>query len=299
MQPALRTNHKTNPLFPRTKEESDRKRQAYKWLDPGKRGTFKWIPIDKLQVDHTYQRTRKAEEAVLGRMAREWSWPLCEALIVARRPDGSYFVVNGQGRVIGAKRRGDIPELPCMVFEIEGPEAEAAIFAEASRSPRRLQSTDGFRADLRAGNPVAIAIDKMVRAAGYEVLYDSTTTKRRSIRCVGALRRAYNSNPAACERSFLLCVAIAQGRLVRDALLQGIFYIESALEAAHSNKSLLHRDYHDKLLAIGEDKLWEAIQESARYWKKGGAKVYASGILKMLNKGRREEAKLRLGVDAS
>jgi hypothetical protein len=295
----VKRRHGAAPVFPLTEEESKRKIQRYKWLDPGEEGTFMRLPIDKLEVDHSYQRDRQLHEVVLDRVAREWSWPLCEVITVARRPDGSYYVVNGQGRVIAAKKRGDFAKLPCMIFEMKGPEEEAATFARGQRTRVGLKAAEGYRADLRARDPNAVAIEKMLSAVGYEVQFTTGTNRRRTVRCIGALRRLYAANPKACERMFQLCIAITKGGQIRDGLLQGLFYIEAALEAKRTGKSLLQVDYHDKLLKIGEEELWEEIGKSARYWKKGGPKQYALGILKALNKGWGEDNKKRVEINAS
>ena len=279
------------PVYPVTPEEAQGKLERYDWPPAGEKGRFQWIPLEKLEVDHSYQRIREVDEKLLLDIAREWSWALCGALIVCLR-EGRYLIVDGQGRWLGARRRGDIPELPCFVFHMASPREEALTFSKGQKNRKALKSTDAFRADLRAQDENVVAIQRMIEGHGYTVAY--TTSSLHSVKCVGALRRLYAANPAICESVFGLCVRITEGRQIRDELLQGLFYIETVLERSETGKSVLQSEFSSRLLAAGEAAIWQEIQAAKAYYKKGGARVFADGIIKVLNKNRQEKNRISL-----
>jgi hypothetical protein len=76
---------------------------------------------DQLLIDESYQRSLEAanSQTLIRRIAMHWDWGLCQPLFVARRADGSLYVVDGQHRLEAAKLRGDIWQLPCVVTSFE------------------------------------------------------------------------------------------------------------------------------------------------------------------------------------
>lgn len=87
--------------------------QRYGWTMQDKQGEQRQINKNLLLVNDDYQRTASASKIL--EIASEWSWIGCGVIIVAKR-DGSYWVIDGQHRVLAAKRRSDIKEMPCLVL---------------------------------------------------------------------------------------------------------------------------------------------------------------------------------------
>lgn len=129
-----------------------------------------FVSIADLQVDDTYQRSIEggASRRLLVKIAENWDWRLCLPLIVSRR-GRQMFVIDGQHRLEGARLRGDIHHLPCVVFDFGDPKAEAELFVQANRSRRAMNKLDDFHAAVVAGDTKAVAINDVVTAAGLVV----------------------------------------------------------------------------------------------------------------------------------
>lgn len=126
--------------------------------------------VDSLQVDDSYQRSIQggASKSLIRKIAENWDWRLCLPLIVSRR-DGQYFVIDGQHRLEGARLRGDIRDIPVVIFDFTDPKQEAELFIQANRSRRAMGMLDDFHAAIVAGDEKAAAINDVVVGAGLEV----------------------------------------------------------------------------------------------------------------------------------
>ena len=84
----------------------------------GQRPSLEFRPIADLQIDESYQRSIDTgpSQSLVKRIARDWDWGLCQPLNVAKREDGSLWVIDGQHRLAAARDRGDIYDLPCVVI---------------------------------------------------------------------------------------------------------------------------------------------------------------------------------------
>src|SRR3546814_16693938 len=99
--------------------------------------------IDQLLVDDSYQRSIEggASQRLIVKIAENWDWRLCLPLIVSRR-QGALYVIDGQHRYEAAKLRGDIRDLPIVLFDFDDPKAEAELFVPANRRRRRMGGLD-------------------------------------------------------------------------------------------------------------------------------------------------------------
>jgi hypothetical protein len=132
------------------------------------------LSLSQLEIDPTYQRAvDKAGTALINRIARAWDWSLCQPLVVARRPTGEMFVIDGQHRLRAARARGDIPWLPCVVVDHATPASEASSFVALNAQRRPLSPLALFKADLASGNPAAIDVQRLIEGAGLRLTADA------------------------------------------------------------------------------------------------------------------------------
>ena len=94
----------------------------YKWTVKDETGEIRQLNKSVLKVDHEYQ--RNASERKVLALANSWSWVACGAIVVGQR-DSTYWVIDGQHRVLAARRRADIEMLPCLIFQSDGVASEA------------------------------------------------------------------------------------------------------------------------------------------------------------------------------
>lgn len=260
--------------------------EKFDWRMIGEPGQFHWMPKQRLHVDHEYQRSRVSNTKVLA-IAAEWVWPACGVLSVARRPDGTLWVFDGQHRKLAADKRADVQVLPCMVYEMTDRLNEALAFLKINTFRTAMQSVDKMNAELIAQDPIAMAVRAMVEGSGYAITASdgSNSGQQWTVKCVSALKGAVRQNQRAANVAWLICVELFQGKIVTDDVFSGLFALECHL-ARKSAGSLT--DEHNRT-ALARHTLKEVVGSinEAKAFMGGGAKAAGEGIVRLLNKGRR------------
>jgi hypothetical protein len=252
----------------------------YKWEVIDEPGGIGWISKTKLNVDKDYQREHVYERRVLE-IAAAWSWKMCGVLMVAQRPDGTYWVFDGQHRKLAADRRDDIRELPCIVFKTQTIAEEATAFVDVNSKRTVPSSVDKFRASLVAGNRTASAVREMIEAAGYKA---STANCRHTVRCIKQICDAFDSDQEACKFAWDLCVKLHDGEAIYERIFGGIFYLERWLR--RRDMTLLAKGYVASLFRAGMSGIRASIAEAASYHSGGGMRIWAIGVARVVNKNR-------------
>jgi hypothetical protein len=116
---------------------------------------------------------------LIASIAAKFDWRLCAPLVVSRRPAGGLIVIDGQHRTMAARKRGDVPQLPCCVFSYAGPEEEARMFIAANRARKPMNRLDDFHAALAAADEDALEIQALVTDAGLKVARNASSSSWR------------------------------------------------------------------------------------------------------------------------
>lgn len=134
----------------------------------GLRPSLENCRIFELLIDEAYQRSidNGSSQALIRKIAMYWDWSLFHPLAVARRADGTLFVVDGQHRLAAAKLRKDLYDIPCVVTASASVADEAASFVAMNVQRRALSAIDLFKAAVAAGDDNANEITAMMAAAG-------------------------------------------------------------------------------------------------------------------------------------
>lgn len=200
-------------------------------FDPpkGRMPALNYLPPAELKVDPGYQRSIEGKESqrLIARIAKRWDWAKCLPLLVSDRGDGELYVIDGQHRLSGARLRGDIAQLPCVVVSVGGVEGEAALFDAVNSQRRALTPLELFRAALASGDPETVAILAAIEAAGLSVApHDNHTVwKAGMINNVGGIRAAWRQFGARVVSQALQALADAfPGEVLRfgGTLFQGL-----------------------------------------------------------------------------
>lgn len=183
--------------------------------------TLEWVDVGRLQVDEAYQRSieGKTSQRLIASMCQQWDWRLCQPLAVSRRTDTGLWVIDGQHRLAGARARGDIPHLPCVISSFDTVEAEANSFVALNTKRQKLSQRDLFAASLASGDPHAHKALSLIEAAG--------------------LQLARHSNYASWKPGWIICATAVQ-KAVRQF---GPTVVSNALVA-------LSEAYKDKVLHL-------------------------------------------------
>ena len=125
------------------------KAEQYNWAKPGDRGKQKMVPIKDILIDHSYQRQEMHDIKIL-RIASSFNWTSFGSLVLMERPNGNKYVVDGQQRLAAAKRRGDISNVPCIVFISDGSQHEAKAFISLNVDRTPVSAVCKFLAGVKA-----------------------------------------------------------------------------------------------------------------------------------------------------
>lgn len=254
--------------------------EKFGWVIKDQPGQFAWIPKGQLQIDHDYQRDAIGHGKVLA-IAAQWCWVALGIIVVARRADGSLWVMDGQHRKLAADKRSDIHTLPCLIFDATDRTYEAKAFLDINTGRRPPTTLDRFKALVLGADPHAIAAKELVGADGYRFAAHGDFT----LKCVGAVMSAVRLDAHAAAVAWTACVDLYQGKHVNELIFRGLFQLERHLRRLDQG-SLSDANNRSALLRLGVGQLLHSINEASVYHG-GGEKAAAEGIVRMLNKGRR------------
>lgn len=166
-----------------------------------------WLHVKVLRTDPTYQ--RPIDQQRVRRMGREFDPDALGTIEVSRRPDGQYFIIDGQHRIAALFEIGWADQkVPCLVHYNLSIKEEAKIFRLRNNAVKP-NSFSMFRAELAEGGAEAADIDKTVRRCGLEVAVGGS---KGNVQAVSALRKVYNNTGGLVLERTLRCITTAWGR---------------------------------------------------------------------------------------
>lgn len=253
--------------------------EKFGWSVKDEPGELKWINKDNLEIDKSYQRTHS--NAKTTEMASCWSWVGCGTISVAKRDDQGYFVIDGQHRVLAAKKRSDITILPCIVHQVDTIQKEAAGFVDTNIHRKNVSSLHKFNANLIAGDLNTVYIHQVLTDLGIKT---SNVTTSRSIKWVGRCYLMARDSPEKFEQTMGILKSLCNNDPMSEVLAGGIFYLAKYLTTPITDPRLIKR-----IMLVGPQNLLLSGKRAAAYYTSGhgGDRVWALGMLGELNKGLR------------
>lgn len=262
----------------------------YGWTTKDLPGKLKMLNKDILRVDPAYQRDLVDEKVT--KITAGWSWVACGAIIVGLR-DGEYWVIDGQHRVMSAKRRSDIDALPCLVFETESVKQEAQGFLDANTNRKPITSAARHKAMVASGNQTAKFVQAQIDALGLFVSTNSKTAG--AVKCIGlCMRRAEEDRERFARVMSLVAEMVKnEGMFVPERVIDGVWFLDANCGEGLHDKRLVQR-----LREKGAKSMLDAANRAAAYYARGGAKVWADGMLAELNKGLHRKFTLNTNAES-
>ena len=247
----------------------------YKWTVQDKAGELRYLNKHVLKISEEYQRT--ALEGKVAAIRGAWSWIACGVIIVGER-GGGFWVIDGQHRVAAASSRADIQTLPCIVFQTADVATEARGFLNANTSRKAITSLDKFRASLAAQDEVAIYANGVFERM--QVVPTNSTSGIRALKALGWAMRRATEDRDSFERTLQINAQLCFDCPMHERLLEGFWHLVTHMSADTFSKRVVPR-----AKAIGHARLLDSANRAAAYYARGGAKVFADGILGEMNKG--------------
>ena len=113
---------------------------------------FAFVRASKLLVSSSYQRYICISTI---KKAKQFNYLLCQTLVIALRPDGSYVIIDGQHKAIMAILSGEELDLPCQIIKhdvnaslAQCIKIEAQLFQDLNTSRKNTSTLDKVRAGL-------------------------------------------------------------------------------------------------------------------------------------------------------
>lgn len=205
--------------------------------DYGARPELAWLPVTKLAVDPSYQRTLDSarSQAVISRVVAQFRWASFQA-ILATRSGNCYLIIDGQHRVEAAKRLG-IMEVPSVVLPPIDQAEQAAAFVRANVDRVTVNPYAMHYAQIAAGEPRALAIAEACRYAGLSIprypIQTSALAAGQTL-ALGTIGKAIDRLGADDAQQMLRAVAAAwrtRPAYLRASLLQALTDIVALMPA--------------------------------------------------------------------
>lgn len=140
-----------------------------------------------LKTDYSYQ--SPVNEKQVEMIVLNFDPKALHTIVISERADGSYYIIDGQHRVVALMRKGEI-SVECTVYRGLSVAEEAEMYRKINE--RKPKSKNAFaKADLASGVKYAVEIDEVVRAAGFLVDYEKSGFALNAIKSYEALRKVY------------------------------------------------------------------------------------------------------------
>lgn len=249
----------------------------YGWVMKNEPGEQKMLHKSVLRINQEYQRDVVPNK--VREIAAAWSWISFGAIVVAER-DGEFWVIDGQHRILAAKRRSDISALPCVVFKTFDVKEEAQGFLDLNTGRKPVTAVAKYKAMVAAGDSDAIYVQQQLESLGLEVKPTANTPGQ--IKCIAwCLKRAAENKDAFRQVLSVAADLSAQDNMsVSERVLDGLWILNQRCGDGLFDKRLLKR-----LREKGARLLLDGANRAAAYYASGGAKIWAQGMLAELNKG--------------
>ena len=122
---------------------------------------FAFIRASKLLISSAYQRYICITTI---KKAKQFNYLLCQTLVIALRPDGTYVIIDGQHKAIMAILSGEELVLPCQIIKhdinvtlAQCIKIEAQLFEDLNTSRKNTSTLDKVRAGLSYNDDDAVA----------------------------------------------------------------------------------------------------------------------------------------------
>lgn len=242
------------------------------------------IPWTDLNIDVSYQRDISNHK--VSKISRIFDPDAFGYLIVGRRLDGTYWIIDGQHRWKAMQEiNWTDQDVPCLVLLGTTPEVEARLYDLYNGNRGMPRIAERFKARLRHGDPEATAIRDIAHEVGYTLFFQRGTLPRNHIGAVNALMRVYQQGkPGDLFKVLTICRELWDDDPagVSGDLIMGIYAFTSRYRDQFEMQKLI-----EKLTGTSPTGLMNRGRQIAEVM---GGSVYlgiARSILKVYNENKK------------
>lgn len=140
------------------------------------------LKLNELFVDEKVQRS--VTKASVSKKVKEFDLNAVGTLIVSKRENGKYHILDGQHRWLAAMECG-VEELDCEIHINLSEREEAELFLKYNQERVSTKPIDHFNIEVKAGQEESVIINSVLKEFGLSV-------SRRSIQAPKALKQVYS-----------------------------------------------------------------------------------------------------------
>lgn len=176
------------------------------------------------ETEKGYQ--RDLIETWIDILAKEWCDALCGVISVVIRPDGTYWVVDGQQRVAAMLIRG-IKKVACRVTPVDGElSTESWMFIGFNKNRKSVSPLGTYHAALGHELPEALVVQRTAKDIGYEVVGKGKNKGHHIVACPSKMLFLARRNPVVFRRAMEASATIHDGSCIDNRILNGLFNLE-------------------------------------------------------------------------
>ena len=133
------------------------------------------LKLDELNVDPKFQ--RPLNEKFVQKMVDNYDEKMVGALVVNKRFDGTYSLIDGQHRKVMLQRK-DRKQATCVVFEVDVME-EGKLFVALQKERRPVSAIEQHNVLVNSKDELAVRIDRVTRNNGFTISGSSISAIQR------------------------------------------------------------------------------------------------------------------------
>ncbi len=258
----------------------------------GEKPALQWVPVDKIRVDHNYQ--REIRPGRVAQILRDFTWAHFQPVMLAEQADGTFTVFDGQHRVAAARAHPAISEVPAAIVRLAQSCDEAGAFLGVNVNRTAVSTVEKYHAGIEAGDLEMMAICSVLEEAGCEVIQahgvKPGANKTTAVTAVGRAIKTYGD--AAVTEA---CRTLVEAWPKDHGALNGVM-IQALSRLFRNNKRFISRDRMITKLRSKDRKILTSDAETIRKIGGGDAGLnVAKALVEVYNKGLQKD-QIALGV---
>lgn len=173
------------------------------------------IDIKGLEIDSRAQ--RDLNESHANKIAARFDIRMFGCAVVSVR-SGEWYILDAQHRIAAAKEAGYSGKIPAVVHEGLTIAEEAGLFL-ALNNKKAVDPVDKFNARVTAGEPLAVAIDKILDSVGFGIAPTTgAKTNNRAVQAVVAVESIYKKHRERVLAGTFMVIAQSWPTLPKEAV---------------------------------------------------------------------------------
>jgi hypothetical protein len=282
--------------MPKEQMEIEKQEKEQKLIDIGRPPQRRMdLPAKSLRVDERHYQRSKVNKKKIQKMYDTFDWHAFHSLLVARRADGTYWIVDGHQRFIVCLLLG-VEIIPCEVFDSSGFQEEASVFKKVDERTQ-LNPFERYRAAVASREEPAYGISKLLVKLGLKP--GDSRNGGKSPRVVGFLDRITKNivqDRKATEEALQQQLAMTgeDGPMSLNPHKGFYFLLHNPPEIAGKPSPIDDADIAKLRVCGGRTTIESEISQLQALCGKSGrphSPFCAQAILNLINKGKRRNKK--------